>query len=103
MVHKEGRNCRKEQILAASETVSECFSSPQPERKRGKIISLLGGTNLDCENLITVQTCVGAVVRRALKRGSDKWKEVRNKQEQIVCKQEDVSFGEAGWCLINSQ
>lgn len=87
--------------MAASETVSECFASRQPERKRGEIRSLLGGTNLDCENLITVQTCVGAVARRALKRGSDTWKEVRNKQEHIVCKQGDVSFSKAGWCLIN--
>lgn len=33
----------------------------------------LGGTNLDGENLITVQTCVCAVVR-TLKKGSDKGK-----------------------------
>lgn len=30
-----------------------------------------GGTNLECENLITVESCVCAVVRWTLRRGSD--------------------------------
>jgi len=47
----------------------------QPDRERRLLGGLrdcsLGGTNLDGENLITVQTCICAVVRRTLKRGSD--------------------------------
>lgn len=44
------------------------MSSAAGEEGRRK--SSLGGTNLDCENLITVQTCI-CVVRWTLKRGSD--------------------------------
>lgn len=54
------------------------MTDQQPDREwwllGGLRNTLLGGTNLDGENLITVQTCICAVVRRTLKRRSDKGK-----------------------------
>lgn len=93
-VHKEGNNCcgkNRWEFSSAwnwkpkGKAEEECFASlsaeittgQQPERKNKGIKSLLVGTNLDCENLITVQTCVCAVVRRTLRRGSDEWIKVR--------------------------
>lgn len=74
----------KEQTLAASETASQRVSLPDRLRERTakEMRSLLGGTNLDCKNLITVQTCVRAVTGKPLRRGSDKCREVRNKRHR---------------------
>lgn len=43
-------------------------------RSEGRVRLGKGVTNLECENLITVESCVCAVARRPLRRGSDRLK-----------------------------
>lgn len=121
-VHKEEKQLlleKADESSAVSETESqsrkfkeECFSickdpNGSTTREGGKGKSQLEGTNLDCENLITVETCICAVVRWTLKKGSDKFNgktlgyhisvvekssRLVTEQKYIIYKQRDIHF-----------
>lgn len=76
---------------------SICKDAREVNRRRGRAKEELargveggGVTNLDCENLITVETCVRAVVRWTLRRGSDTLKgESKNcSSVQMFCEEQ---------------